>query len=165
MSWIGGWLGNWLSGWLGRAAEAIAAPDDSGYCAVRVVRYLLAHDAALLALVAADNIAAGSLPLDTVLPAICVQEISLVQRRTASMTAGKVLATSRVQVTVIATSVSQQKAILDLVRSACPNTRGIVNTVSVDSILPDQDGPDMRDQDATIFAQSKDFIVRFALPA
>ena len=161
MSWIGGWIGNWLGGWLGRVTASAA----TGYCAVEVVRYLLAHDAALLALVAADNIKAGALPLNIVLPAICVQEISLIQRRTASMTAGKVLATSRVQVTVIATSVSQQKTILNLVRSACPNTRGIVNTVDVDSILPDQDGPDMRDLDATIFAQSKDFIVRFALPA
>ncbi len=128
---------------------------------VKAVRYLLAHDSALLAAVPEAKIMAGAIPLGTELPAICVNHISTMERNTVSMTDAGVMATARVQVTVQAKTYPDQKAILDLVRKALPNMRGSVNGVAVDSILPDIVGPDLRDDEAVIFMQSRDFIVKF----
>lgn len=129
--------------------------------AVKVIRYLLANNAPLLALVPAAKIMAGAIPLNTVLPAIAVNHISTVERNSVAMNSATVLATSRVQVTVQAKSYTEQKSILELVRKACPVSRAIVNGVVVDSILPDLAGPDLRDDEAGIFMQSRDFFVRF----
>lgn len=128
---------------------------------VRVIHYLLANNATLVAACAAAKIFTGKIPLGTVLPAISVNEISVVERLTVAMTAASEQLTARVQVTVQAKTYTDQKAILLLVRKACPNTRGSVDSIDVDSILPDGAGPDFRDDDAGIFMQSRDFIVRF----
>lgn len=130
--------------------------------AVKVVNYTLSNNATLIAAVPAANIFTGFIPIDTELPALCVNHISSTEITSVATTETKKLATSRVQVTVQAKTYSDQKAILDLVRKALPNTRGTVNSVEVDSILPDGAGPDMHDADAQIFMQSRDFIVRFA---
>lgn len=129
--------------------------------AVKVIRYLLANNANLTAVVPAARIMAGEIPLNAVLPAIAVNEISTVERSTVAMNAATVLATSRVQVTVMSKTYDEQKSILALVRKACPVSRGTVNGVAVDSIIPDIAGPDLRDDDARIFFQSRDFIVKF----
>lgn len=129
--------------------------------AVNVVRYILANNATLLAAVPAARIMAGVIPIETVLPAISVNHISTIERTTVSMTEATVMATSRVQVTVMTKTYAQQKSILELVRKAMPNTNGSVNGVTVDSILPEVAGPDLRDDDAKIFFQSRDFIVKF----
>jgi len=128
---------------------------------VIAIRYLLAHDAALLAAVPANKIMAGVIPLGTVLPAVGISHISTLERKTVAMTEPAILATERVQVTVQAKSYAEQKAILELVRKACPNQRASVNGIEVDSILPDIAGPDLRDDELQIFVQSRDFIVRF----
>ena len=126
---------------------------------VTVVRYLLANNAALIASVPATNIMAGKIPQGTVLPAISVMHVSTVRRNTVTKEA-QVLCTSRVQVTVMAKTYPSQKALLRLVREALPRTRGTVNGVEVDDILPDIEGPDFGDDtDASICMQSQDFIV------
>lgn len=129
--------------------------------AVNAIRYLLANNANLIAVVPATKIMAGAIPLNTVLPAIAVNEISGVERHTVAMNTANVLVTSRVQVTVMSKTYTQQKSILALVRKACPVSRGTVNGIAVDSILPDTIGPDLRDDDAGIFMQSRDFMVKF----
>lgn len=129
--------------------------------AVKVIRYLLANNANLIAAVPVAKIMAGEIPLNTVLPAIGVNEISTVERPTVAMNTATVLATSRVQVTVMSKTYDEQKSILALVRKACPVSRGTVNGVAVDSIIPDIAGPDLRDDAAGIFFQSRDFIVKF----
>lgn len=129
--------------------------------AVKVVRYLLANNSPLIAVVPATKIMAGVIPLNTVLPAIAVNHISTVERNTVAMNDATILATSRVQVTVQAKTYTEQKSILELVRKACPVSRGTVNGVVVDSIIPDIAGPDFRDDEAGIFMQSRDFIVKF----
>lgn len=129
--------------------------------AVTVIRTLLANNANLIAVVPATKIMAGAIPLNTDLPAIAVNEISGVERNTVAMNAATVLKTSRVQVTVQAKTYPQQKSILALVRKACPVSRGTVNGIAVDSILPDTVGPDLRDDEAGIFMQSHDFMVKF----
>lgn len=128
---------------------------------VKVVRYLLANNANLIAVVPATKIMAGVVPIATVLPAIAVNHISTLSRNIVSMSAATVLATSRVQITVMTKTYAEQKSILELVRKALPNTNGSVNGITVDSIIPDIAGPDLRDDDAGIYFQSRDFIVKF----
>ena len=128
---------------------------------VIVIRYLLANNVALTALVPAAKIMAGVIPIATVLPAIGVHHISTVERNTVAMNSAKVMATERVQVTVQTKRYSEQKSILELVRKACANKRATINSIAVDSILPAGAGPDLRDDDLDIFLQSRDFIVKF----
>ena len=129
--------------------------------AVKVIHYLLTHNSNLLAVVPATKIFSGAIPLNTVLPAIAVNEISVTERRTVGMNTSNILTTARIQVSVTAKSYAEQKSILELVRKACPNTTGIVNGVTVDSILPELAGPDLRDDDAGVYLQTRDFIVKF----
>jgi len=127
-----------------------------------IVRYLLANDASLIAAVPAVKIMAGVIPLNTVLPAISVMQVSGVPRNTVAMASGAtVLVTDRVQITVMASTYPSQKSILALVRSALPVSRGTVNGFTVDSILPDSDGPDFFDAGLTIHMQSMDVMVIF----
>lgn len=128
---------------------------------VKVVRFLLANNANLIAVVPAAKIFAGVVPINTVLPAITVNHISTMSRNIISMSAATVLATSRVQVTVMTKTYAEQKSILELVRKALPVSNGVVNGITVDSILPDIAGPDLRDDDAGTYFQSRDFIVKF----
>lgn len=129
---------------------------------VKVVRYLLANSAPLTAVVAAAKIAAGPVPQDTELPAIAVTQISGVQTNTVAMNAAAYQVRERIQVTAYAKTYPQMKAILALVRAALPLSRGTVNGVAVDSILPDSDGPDLFDHEAGAHEQSIDFIVKFS---
>jgi hypothetical protein len=128
---------------------------------VAVIRYMLSNNATLTAQVDASKIMAGSIPLNTVLPAISIQEISTIERTDVGMNSAGVYITSRVQVTVMTKTYATQKSILELVRKACPNTSGSLNGVAVDSIMPAGAGPDFEDTDATIYMQSRDFIVNF----
>ncbi|MFA6204481.1 MAG: hypothetical protein WC710_14985 [Gallionella sp.] len=130
--------------------------------AATAIRYLLANNATLIAQVPATKIMAGAIPLNTALPAISVMEISNVPRNNVGMNETNILETCRVQVTVLAKTYPTQKSILELVRKACPNQRGSIGGVEVDSILPDSAGPDMYDDAAVIYMQSRDFIVKFA---
>jgi hypothetical protein len=131
--------------------------------AVAAIRYLLANNAALIAVVPATKIMAGTIPVNTVLPAIGIQEISTVERTNVDMSSTSLMETSRVQVTVLAKTYATQKSILELVRKACPNTKGSIDSVVVDSILPAGAGPDFEDVDANIYTQSRDFIVKFTV--
>ncbi len=129
--------------------------------AVAAIRYLLANSAPLTAQVAADKIKGGVIPINTELPAIGVSEISSTERIAIAIDGAEQLATARVQVTVMAKTYPAKKAILELVRLACQNTRGTVNGIAVDSILPDGAGPDFDDEATSIFMQSRDFLVKF----
>jgi len=129
---------------------------------VAIVRYLLSQNANLIAEVPAAKIQAGVIPLNTVLPAISVMQVSGVPRNTVAMTSGAtVLVTDRVQVTVMASNYPSQKSILALVRAALPVSDGTVNGFAVDSILPDGDGPDFFDAALGIYMQSSDWMTRF----
>jgi len=130
--------------------------------AVAAIRYLLANNVSLIAAVPAAKIMPGPVPLNTVLPAIGVNEISTVERTAVAIDGADVFTTARVQVTVLAKTYPDQKSILDLVRKACGNTRGTINGVVVDSIISDGAGPDFRDNEAEIYMQSRDFMVKFA---
>jgi hypothetical protein len=127
----------------------------------RAIRFLLANDAALVALVPAARIFAGPIPLKTPLPAIAVARISGTPRNTVSMLEVVRLMTDRVQVTVQAAGWQNADLLLELVRRACPHQRGLLNNVDVDSILPDVVGPDLYDHTTAIHSMSRDFIVKW----
>jgi hypothetical protein len=126
---------------------------------VTAIVYLLKNNAPLTAVVSASKIAAGRIPQGTALPAIEVSHISGVWRN--EISAQSTYCTARVQVTVLASTYAQQKQIMALVRTAVPRTRGTINSVNVDCILRDSDGPDFRDDDAGIYMQTQDFFVKF----
>ena len=128
---------------------------------VAIVRYLLSVNAPLIAVVPATRIAAGVLPLNTELPAIGVKEVDALQYLTVSMSSANRHMAGRVQVTVLAKTYPSKKQILALIRDALPISRGTVNGISCDSILPDLVGPDLDDPESIIFEQSQDFMVRW----
>lgn len=127
---------------------------------VAVIRYLLANNAPLTAVVAANKIKAGIVPINTALPAISIRQISG-QEQASIKRGSNMLVTDRVQVTVLATTYPQQKSIIELIRSALPPTRGTVNSYAVDSITPEIDGPDLYDDSPVVYEQSIDYFVRF----
>ena len=125
---------------------------------VKAVRYLLSQNANLIAQVPASRIIGGVLPQDIALPAISVTHVSTVRPQMVS--AASRLCVARVQVSVLATTYATQKSVLGLVRAALPRSRGNVNGVAVDSILPDVEGPDFNDE-AGIYMGSIDYRVTY----
>lgn len=128
--------------------------------AVKAVRYLLAHNAVLKAIVPAERIVAGVLGPGAALPALTIAHISTNRRPTVKKGATD-FCTSRVQVTVHAKTYPDQDALQRLVRKALPPTRGSVNGVDVDSIQDGGTGPDITDADAGIYMGTDDVIVTF----
>ena len=124
------------------------------------VRYLLAHDASLLATVPITRIISGILPQGTALPAIHVQHVSTVRRTTTRASDDK-FATTRVQVTVMAGDPATRDATLALVRAAVTRTPGTVDSCKVDSILIDIEGPDLDTPGEGIYSRSQDFRVHW----
>lgn len=137
---------------------------------VAVIRYLLANNAPVLGVVPVTDIIAGDFPLKTSLPAISIRQISSVPRLTVAMTEPTRMHTERVQVTVLVKDQQGDpqgadypgfRSLLKLVLAACPNTRGVINGVHVDSILPDVEGPDLSGDGDSIITGSRDLIVKY----
>lgn len=137
---------------------------------VAVIRYLLANNGPVVALVPAAKIMAGDVPLNTLLPAIVITQISSVPRNIVSMIPARVQHTDRVQVSVLLKGPQGTPAglgypgvrsLLKLVLAACPNTHGTVNGLEVDSIWPDAEGQDLFDDVTALYSGSRDFFVRW----
>lgn len=128
--------------------------------AVKAVRYLLTHDAALAAAVPVDRIVAGRLGPGTVLAAVTISHVSTTRRPVVNG-GGTAFCTARVQVTTHAKTYPEQDAIQKLVRKALPPMRGSVNGVDLDSIQDGGTGPDIIDATADIYMGTDDFIVTF----
>lgn len=137
---------------------------------VAVIRHLLANNAAVIAVVPAARIKVGDLPLNTVLPAIAVEQVDSVPHNHIRINESPKLNIDRVQVSVLfkgpdgtppGTGYPGVRALLRLVLLACPSSRGVINTISVDSIVPDAEGPDLQDVPASLYSGSRDFFVRW----
>ncbi len=137
---------------------------------VFAIREKLAAYAPLIAIVPAARIKCGELPLNTAVPAISVMQVSSMPRHTVRLSGSKVMHTDLVQVTVLVagqqtaaagTGYLGLRAVLKLVLAACSHQRAIINTVSVDSILPDIEGPDFPMQDPALLSGSRDFVVKW----
>jgi hypothetical protein len=140
---------------------------------VQVIRSLLANNILVTNVVPAARIMAGDLPLGTMMPAIAITQISSVPRNTLSMKDPRVQHQDRVQVSVLVKGPQGSPAgqgypgvrsLLKLVLAACPNTKGSVNGVDCDSILPDSEGPDLQDDATALYSGSRDFLVRWNSP-
>lgn len=138
---------------------------------VAVVRYLLANAAAVVAVVPAARIVAGDLPLNTVMPAISITQISSVPRNDIQLNESPKLHTDRVQVSVLfkgpegspaGAGYPGVRSLLKLVLAACPSQRGTINSVAVSAIVPDMEGPDLQDADTALYSGSRDFFVRWS---
>lgn len=142
--------------------------------AVGILRSLLSKSTDLLLVVPVARIMAGVLPQKTAFPAIALTEISRVDRLT--LRAGTHShCTARVQITVFAKTYAQQKEILTLVRRACRDKVGELDSTVVASywayffhkgvanvsVVLDGTGPDFFDDGDTLYMQSQDFKVSF----
>lgn len=142
---------------------------------VAVIRYLIANDADVLAVLPATRIMAGDLPLKTAAPAIAITQVSSGPYNLLRPNETPKLHTDRVQVTVIRKAPPDDdgypglQSLLALIEAACPCQRGSVNSISVDSIIPEGQGPDLPIPELSLFTRSMDFLVRWvqgsAVPA
>jgi hypothetical protein len=139
---------------------------------VAVLRYLLANNAPVIAVVPATRIISGNdAPIGTLKPLILVHEVDANKAfRPIKTTSTPKVRKERVQVSVLfdgpaastpGTGYPGVKALLKLVRAACPNQRGTVNSVSVDSITEEGEGPDLSDAATGLYSQSNDFFVNW----
>lgn len=129
--------------------------------AVTAMRAVLVADASLISLVPAVRIQAGVMPQGTPLPAVILQSIS---RQDNNIPAPGItrFVWERVQVTVLAANYPQQKAVLAAVRRAAADVLyPAVPGISGVTIHTDGAGPDMSNDDASIFIGSQDFRVKY----
>ncbi len=137
---------------------------------VAVIRFLLANATAVTAIIPASRIMAGDLPLNTVLPAISITQISSVPTNFIRAQEANKMHSDRVQVSALfkgpegsppGTGYPGVRAMMKIILAACPNQRGTVNSVVVDSVMADMEGPDLQDADTALYSCSRDFIVKW----
>lgn len=133
---------------------------------VAVIWYLLKTNSPVLAVVPATRIISGDLPIGTGMPAISITQISSVPENGIRINEAGKVHEDRVQVTVYRGESPDAgypglKSLLTLVLAACPSQYGSVNGISVQSIIPGAEGPDLPIPDLKIFVRSRDFIVRW----
>jgi hypothetical protein len=127
----------------------------------QVITTLLINAAAVTAVAPATRIKAGVLPLNTAIPAISVSQISSNPVNLIRLNEANRMHMERVQVTAFHTTYPGLKSLMKLVLAACPSQRGTINTVVVDSIAPQSEGPEFYDHEAGIYSCSRDFMVRY----
>ena len=127
---------------------------------VIAVRSLLVADTGLTALVPGVRIAAGSLPQGTVLPAISLMSVSSVDRNIPAP-GTKRCVTERVQVTVLARTYPETKAILAAIRTAAADQMPAIDGLTDVTVHTDSAGPDFLDEETGIHMQTQDFRVSF----
>lgn len=132
--------------------------------AEKAIHALLAQAAGLTALVPVERIYPHPLLQGEQLPALVVEHVSTVPLLTLDATAGFGLMQSRIQVTALAGDYPALKDVLEQVRIACNYQRGVIAGTRVNSVVRDVVGPDLTDDDRSVFHQSIDFIVTFQEP-
>lgn len=132
--------------------------------AVKVIRALLQAHPAVVVLVPLERVFAGTVPQESELPAIGVKEIGRNEFATVARAEKRALVRSRVQVTVYAKSYPEQKAALLAAKLGPGVHAGVVAGVAVRSVVRGEVGPDLSEEDAEIFEQSRDFIVSYIEP-
>lgn len=127
---------------------------------VMILRTLLLSHAPVSAIVG-SQVAAGVLRQGSTLPAVGIREISRVEEPTVSNGEAKVLVRARIQVTAFAKSYPDQKALLQAIKLGAGTYTGTIAGVSVLSVTRDSVGPDLSDEAAEIYEQSRDFKVAY----
>ena len=129
---------------------------------VAALRSVLVADGTLTALVPASRIAGGVLPQNVDLPAISLATVSKNDRNIPNPGAYRHVV-ERVQATVLANDYPSQKEVLRAVRKAAadqvnPTVSGIIRV----TIHTDSAGPDMMNEDASIYIGTQDFRVTYS---
>ncbi|MXS81576.1 hypothetical protein [Nitrosomonas oligotropha] len=128
---------------------------------VAIIRSILVNDATLTTAIPADRIMAGVVPIGAELPAISITQVSGVNSFRPVGAPGS-LTRERVQVTIEANKYPQVKSVMKLVKGAFSTyARGTYAGFKCDSVIPDNEGPDLRDPETEICSQSHDFIVNW----
>ena len=127
---------------------------------VIAVRTLLVTDTGMTALVPPARIASGMLPQGTDLPAISLMSVSSVDRNIPAP-GPKRRVTERVQVTVLAATYRQVKAILAAVRKAAADQMPTIDGLFDVTVHTDSAGPDFLDEETGIHMQTQDLRVSF----
>ena len=127
---------------------------------VIAVRSLLVADIGVASLVPVARIAAGMLPQGTDLPAISLMSVSSVDRNVPAPGA-KRRVTERVQVTVLARTYPEVKAIIAAVRQAAADQMPTIDGLTDVTVHTDSAGPDFLDEETGIHMQTQDFRVSF----
>jgi hypothetical protein len=105
-----------------------------------------------------SRIMPAPLPETLALPAIAMRHITTTDVPTIDALSFA-LVRSRIEVTAVTKTYPLQKQLLEQVRIALQYQRGTVAGYEVVSIVRDNVGPDLRDDDKQIFTQSIDFIL------
>lgn len=127
---------------------------------VIAVRALLVSDLRVTGLVPEARIAAGSLPQGTLMPAISLMSVSSTDRNVPAPGA-KRRVTERVQVTVLARTYPEAKAIVAAVRAAAADQMPTIDGLTDVTVHTDSTGPDFLDEETGIHMQTQDFRVSF----
>ena len=127
---------------------------------VIAVRSLLVADIGVTSLVPVARIAAGMLAQGTDLPAISLMSVSSVDRNVPAPGA-KRRVTERVQVTVLARTYPEVKAIIAAVRQAAADQMPAIDGLFDVTVHTDSAGPDFLDEETGIHMQTQDFRVSF----
>jgi len=127
---------------------------------VIAVRSLLVADTRVTALVPVARIAAGMLPQGTDLPARSLMSVSSVDRNVPAPGSQRPV-TERVQVTVLARTYPEVKAILAAVRNAAADQMPAIDGLTDVTVHTDSAGPDFLDEETGIHMQTQDFRVSF----
>ena len=127
---------------------------------VIAVRSLLVADTGVTSLVPIARIAAGMLAQGTDLPAISLMSVSSVDRNVPAPGA-KRRVTERVQVTVLARTYPEVKAIIAAARPAAADQMPTIDGLFDVTVHTDSAGPDFLDEETGIHMQTQDFRVSF----
>ena len=131
---------------------------------VHVMMALLRAHQPLVALVPASRVFAGTVQQEEVLPAIGVSEISRKEFDTVSKAEASSLIRARIQITVHAKDYRSLKDVLLAAKLGAGVHTGVIGGVKVRSVIRGDVGPDLSDDDAGIYQQSRDFMVRYIEP-
>jgi hypothetical protein len=123
------------------------------------VIYTLLSGSALVTAQVGNRIYPARMPQNTVMPALVYQTISGNELTPIDAQAGYQVMRTRIQVTAMAKNYQEVKNALEAVRKACLYQSGVIGGYQVLSITRDTVGPDLRDDDLSIYIQSIDFMV------
>jgi hypothetical protein len=122
-----------------------------------VVKALLEAYPGVTAIVS-TRIQPAPLPETLALPAIATRHITTIDLPTIDAQSYG-LVRSRIEVTAVTKTYPVQKQLLEQVRLALQYRRGTIAGYEVVSVVRDNVGPDLRDDDKMIFSQSVDFVL------
>lgn len=114
--------------------------------------------------IADTSICMGDVPQGWQMPAVSCKHISSTERTTAAMNEASTIVSSRIQVSALAKDYPTMKRLLSAIRKACKNKSGVIDGITVFSVVIASLGPDVSDSTVGIFERSVDFRVTYAEP-